>query len=208
MSVVDFTFKTFETLLQPVCWVKYGAYSLGSLKSELCSFLNSYYKVDSFKPEDHAVRVYILGGGFYIYNKKSKDVIASSPDMKSKFLEIKLDKMQSKEFPKSQLTELNKFFTVDENISLWHVDSKIDQIRHTITLNPHKTKEYSLEDDETVYTDVCIIKRGDGTVTSLYKELYDFSFMHGNRLSLANYTNNYKIEDIFNDILREKNAIV
>jgi hypothetical protein len=208
MSVVDFTFKTFETLLQPVCWVKYGAYSLGSLKSELCSFLNSYYQVDSFKPEDHAVRVYILGGGFYIYNKKSKDVIASSPDMKSKFLEIKLDKMQSKEFPKSQLTELNKFFTVDENISLWHVDSKIDQIRHTITLSPHKTKEYSLEDDETVYTDVCIIKRGDGTVTSLYKELYDFSFMHGNRLSLANYANNYNIEDIFNDILQEKNAVV
>lgn len=93
-------------------------------------------------------------------------------------------------------------------ISLWHVDSKIDQIRHTITLNPHKTKDVTLEDDETVYTDVCIIKRGDDTVTSLYKELYDFSFMHGNRLSLANYANNYKIEDIFNDILREKNAIV
>lgn len=207
MSVVDFIFKTFETLLQPVCWVKHFAYSLGSLKKELCSFLNNYYQVNTFKPEDYGVCVYIFGG-FYIYNKKSKEVIANSPDMKSKFLEIKLDKMQSKEFPKSQLVELNKFFTVDENISLWHVDSKIDQIRHTITLNPHKTKEDSLEDDETVYTDVCIIKRGDDTVTSLYKELYDFSFMHGNRLSLANYANNYKIEDIFNDILREKNAIV
>lgn len=204
---INFVFKFFEFLLKPVCWFKYAIYSLGSLKKELCSFLNNYYQVDTFKPEDYSVRVYIFGG-FYIYNKKTKEIIASSPDMKSKFLEIKLDKMQSKEFPKSQLSELNKFFKVDEKISLWHVDSKINQIRHTITLNPHKTKEYSLEDDETVYTDVCIIKRGDGTVTSLYKELYDFSFMHGNRLSLANYANNYKIEDIFNDVLREKNAII
>lgn len=207
MSVVDLTFKTFETVLQPVCWVKHVAYSLGSLKKEVCSFLNSYYQVDTFNPDDYGVRAYIFGG-FYIYNKKTKEIIATSPDMKSKFLEIKLDNMKSKEFPKSQLVELNKFFTVAENISLWHVDSKIDQIRHTITLSPHKTKEDSLEDDETVYTDVSIIKRGDDTVTSLYKELYDFSFMHGNRLSLVNYANNYKIEDIFNDILREKNAIV
>lgn len=86
-------------------------------EKELCSFLNNYYQVNTFKPEDYGVCVYIFGG-FYIYNKKSKEVIANSPDMKSKFLEIKLDKMQSKEFPKSQLVELNKFFTVDENISL------------------------------------------------------------------------------------------
>lgn len=207
MSVVDFIFKTFETLLQPVCWVKYFAYSLGSLKKELCSFLNNYYQVDTFKPEDYGVRVYIFGG-FYIYNKKTKEVVASSPDMKSKFLEIKLDNMQSKEFPKNQLAELNKFCKVDESISLWHVDSKINQIRHIITLNPHKPKNYTLEDDEVVYTDICILKNGDDTVTSLYKELYDFGSMYGNRLSLLNYSKNYKIEDIFNDIIREKNTVV
>lgn len=207
MSVVDFIFKTFETLLQPICWVKYFAYSLGSLKKELCSFLNNYYQVNTFKPEDYGVRAYIFGG-FYIYNKKTKEVIASSPDMKSKFLEIKLDNMQSKEFPKNQLAELNKFCKVDESISLWHVDSKINQIRHIITLNPHKPKNYTLEDDEVVYTDICILKNGDDTVTSLYKELYDFGSMYGNRLSLANYSNNYKIEDIFSDIIREKNTVV
>lgn len=207
MSAVDFIFKTFETLLQPVCWVKYFAYSLGSLKKELCSFLNNYYQVNTFKSEDYGVRVYIFGG-FYIYNKKTKEVVASSPDMKSKFLEIKLDNMHSKEFPKNQLAELNKFCKVDESISLWHVDSKINQIRHIITLNPHKPKNYTLEDDEVVYTDICILKNGDDTVTSLYKELYDFGSMYGNRLSLLNYSKNYKIEDIFNDIIREKNTVV
>lgn len=202
---ITFVFKFFEFLFKPVCWFKYAIYSLGSLKKELCSFLNNYYQVDTFKPEDYGVRVYIFGG-FYIYNKKTKAIIASSPDMESKFLEIKLDNMQSKEFPKNQLTELNKFCKVDETISLWHDDSKISQIRHIITLNPHQPKNCTA-DDEVVYTDVCIIKRGDDVVTSIYKELYDFSSMYGNRLSLANYSNNYNIEDIFSDIIREKKTL-
>lgn len=207
MSTVDFIFKSFETLLQPVCWVKHSAYSLGSLKNELCSFLNDYYQTTNFVSDDYAVRVYIFGG-FYIYNKKTKEVIASSPNMKSNFLGIKLDNMQSKEFPKNKLTELNKFFTVDEDISIWHLNSKINKIRHIITLNPHKPKDKQFEDDETVYTDVCIIKEDNDKVTSLYKELYDFSFMHGNRLGLTNYANNYKVEDIFDEIIREKNAVI
>ena len=207
MSVVDFTFKTFETVLQPVGWFKHIAYSLSSLKKEVCSFLNNYYQVDTFKSENYGIHIYPFGG-FYIYERKSKEIIASSPDMKSNFIEIKLDNMQSKEFPKNQLNVLNTFCKVTENIYLWYVDNKIHQIKHIITLKPNKPENDSIETDDSLFIDICIIKKGDDTVTSLYKETYNFDFMNGNRVSLANYSTNYKIEDIFNEILREKHAVV
>ena len=156
---------------------------------------------------NYGIHIYPFGG-FYIYERKSKEIIASSPDMKSNFIEIKLDNMQSKEFPKNQLNVLNTFCKVTENIYLWYVDNKIHQIKHIITLKPNKPENDSIETDDSLFIDICIIKKGDDTVTSLYKETYNFDFMNGNRVSLANYSTNYKIEDIFNEILREKHAVV
>lgn len=205
MDFADGLFKTLDIATRPVCWVKYSVNSLGSLKKELCSFLNDYYQVDMFKPKDYGVRVYVFGG-FYIYHKTTGDSIAHSSKINSNYLEIDLEHMKSKEFPEKQLSELNKFYTVKERIYLSYEDSKITQVQNTITLVPHRDEKATM-DDEDVYIDICIVKDGNNKVTKLYKELYDFVFMHGNRLSLVNYSNNYSIQDIFTDIINEKNVV-
>lgn len=206
MDFSDGLFKTLDIATRPVCWVKYSVNSLGLLKKELCSFLNNYYQVDTFKPKDYGVRVYVFGG-FYIYHKTTGDSIASSSKMNSNYLEIDLEHMKSKEFPEKQLSELNKFYKVKERIYLSYEDSKITQVQNTITLVPHRDEKATMDDEE-VYIDICIVKDGNNKVTKLYKELYDFVFMHGNRLNLVNYSNNYNIEDIFIDIINEKKAVV
>ena len=206
MDFADGLFKTLDIATRPVCWVKYSVNSLGLLKKELCSFLNNYYQVDTFNPKDYGVRVYLFGG-FYIYHKKTGESIASSPKMNSNYLEIDLEHMKSKEFPEKQLSELNKFYKVKERIYLSHEDSKITQVQNTITLVPHHVEDIILDDEE-VYVDICVIKDSNNKVTKLYKELYNFVFMHGNRLNLVNYSNNYNIEEIFTDIINEKNAMV
>lgn len=206
MDFSDGLFKTLDIATRPVGWVKYSVNSLGSLKKELCSFLNNYYQVDTFKPKDYGVRVYVFGG-FYIYHKTTGDSIASSSKMNSNYLEIDLEHMKSKEFPEKQLSELNKFYKVKERIYLSYEDSKITQVQNTITLVPHHVEDIILDDEE-VYVDICVIKDSNNKVIKLYKELYNFVFMHGNRLSLVNYSNNYNIEDIFTDIINEKNVVV
>lgn len=206
MDFADGLFKTLDVMTKPVCWIKYSVNSLGSLKKELCSFLNNYYQVDTFNPKEYGVRVYVFGG-FYIYNKKTGNSIAISRSMNSKYLEIDLENMKSKEFPEKQLSELNKFYKVKERIYLSYEDSKITQVQNTITLVPHHVEDIILDDEE-VYVDICVIKDSNNKVTKLYKELYNFVFMHGNRLSLVNYSNNYNIEEIFNDIINEKSLVV
>lgn len=199
-------FKTLDIVTKPVCWIKYSVNSLGSLKKEVCSFLNNYYQVDIFNPNDYAVRVHAFGG-FYIYHRKTGKSITRSTSINSKYIGIDLDHMKSKDFPEKHLSELNKFYKVKERIYLSYEDSKITQVQNTITLVPHHVEDIILDDEE-VYVDICIIKDSNNKVTKLYKELYDFAFMHGNRLNLINYSNNYNIEDIFTDIITENNAVL
>ena len=206
MNFADGLFKTLDIMTHPVGLIKYSLNSLSSLKKELCSFLNNYYQVDTFKPKEYGVRVYVFGG-FYIYNRATGESIAVSRSMNSKYLEIDLEHMKSEEFPEKQLSELNKFYKVKERIYLSYEDSKITQVQNTITLVPHHVEDIILDDEE-VYVDICVIKDSNNKVIKLYKELYNFVFMHGNRLSLVNYSNNYNIEDIFNDIIKEKNAVI
>lgn len=206
MDFFDVLFKTLDIATRPIGWVKYSVNSLGSLKKEVCSFLNSYYQVDTFNYKDYAVRVHAFGG-FYIYHKKTGKAITRSTRTNTKYIEIDLDNMMSREFPEKQLSELNKFCKVKERIYLSYEDSKITQVQNTITLVPHHVADIILDDEE-VYVDICVIKDSNNKVIKLYKELYNFVFMHGNRLSLVNYSNNYNIEDIFNDIIKEKNAVI
>jgi hypothetical protein len=206
MSVIDFTFKFLSTLLQPVCWFKYFAFSLGAFKNELCSFLNSYYQVDTFKPDDYNVRVHIFDG-FYIYNKYNKDIIASSNSFLSEYVEIKIENIQSKDFPVKQLSELNLFFKVEEKVTVWRSSNKIDKIQNTITLCPHKQQLTELDEEE-VYIDIGIHRSKDGSVYKLYKEMYDFTFMHGNQIDFITYPNDHSIDSIFTDIVLSKSTSI
>lgn len=201
MDFADGLFKTLDIATRPVGWVKYSINSLGSLKRELCSFLNNYYQVDTFNPKDYGVRVYVFGG-FYIYNKKTGDSIASSSKMNSNYLEIDLEHMKSKEFPEKQLPELSKFYNVKERIYLSYEDSKITQVQNTITLIPHRNENTTMDDEE-VYIDICIVKDGNNTVTKVYKELYELSDIHGNRISMDEYPANYHINDFFQAMIIE-----
>lgn len=206
MPVIDFIFKFLSKLLRPVCWFKYFAFSLGSFKNELCSFLNSYYQVDTFKPEDYNVRVHILGG-FDIYNKYNKDIIASSNSFLSEYAEIKIKYIHSKDFPVKQLSELNLFFKVEEKVTVWRSSNKIDKIQNTIKLCPHK-QQLNEFDDEEVYIDIGIHRSKDGSVCKLYKEMYDFTFMHGNQIDFITYQNDHSIDSIFADIINNNKTSV
>lgn len=64
--------------------MKSALYSLGDLKKELCVFLNNY--VNTFNPKDYGIRVYLFSG-FEFYHKQTKEILASSPDMTTKYLE-------------------------------------------------------------------------------------------------------------------------
>jgi len=206
MFFAELLYKLFEIITTPICWMKSALYSLRDLRKELCVFLNNYYQVNTFSPKDYGIRVYLFSG-FEFYHKQTKEILASSPDMTTKFLELRLSNLHSKEFPTSQLPQLNKFCSVKENISLWHDHSKINQIRHIITLSPNKDSKKSVH-DEPVYTDIMVLKDGNDNVTHLSKELYDFSSMYGEQISVYNYKNDKKLSDIFNEIINEKTTVI
>lgn len=206
MFFAELLYKIFEIIATPICWMKSALYSLSDLKKELCVFLNNYYQVNTFNPKDYGIRVYLFSG-FEFYHKQTKEILASSPDMTTKYLELKLNHLHSKEFPTNQLPQLKKFCSVEENIELWHDHSKINQVKHVITLCPNKDSKQSMY-DEPVYTDIMMLKDGNDNITSLSKELYDFSSMYGHQISVFNYKNDKKLSDIFSEIIQEKTTVI
>ena len=76
-----------------------------------------------------------------------------------------------------------------------------------ITLCPNKDSKQSMY-DEPVYTDIMMLKDGNDNITSLSKELYDFSSMYGHQISVFNYKNDKKLSDIFSEIIQEKTTVI
>ncbi len=176
-----------NTLFIPMMWTKRHMYSLDRLKKETCFLLNKLYNVDTFDYKDYAIKIHLFGG-YQFYNKKTKQVIASSYRMSLDSIKVKVDNLGS--FSNYNVADDS---TLKEHVYFIHKKGRIEQISHQITVGPKKP---NLADDEEVYKDIIIQRDKNYNVTSLMVETYDFTFMHGHQLDFKTYPNSYDIQKL------------
>lgn len=202
MKFIEFFHKAIILIFTPIYWLISFIFHYNTVKQEILQFLQHQYNQE-FNPNDYYVDVSIFSG-FYIRNRKTKNIIVNSYKMIPSYLEVKIEDNHSRYFPTHLIPKLSKSFEITERMSIWIVRRKLSLIHHYLEISPNEDNKKRSNIRNPIYTDIIISLDGTYNIISVFKELYDLSDMYGNRISMDEYPANYYLNDFFQAIIIEE----
>lgn len=215
-------FLWFISIFNPLTWLKLTSNFftsiknlclLNRLKKETCQFLNAYYGVNTFKPDDYAIKISFFSSGFYIFNVNTKYIIAANSDLLNNAVNLYPLDIKPVHIRKELYKQLGRSFKVKDRITVVFKNGFFDKAHHTVNLAPLKTPSKSIrltpfhgQHSTPIFIDVMLTFDSNYMLSGLAKEVYDLEDMYGNRISWTDYPVNYPVGDILNAIVYEEMA--